>query len=111
MVVKKSGQRQRFDRQKVLNGLLAACQKRNVSSAQLEHIVDQTEAYVVDSSERERSTADVGQLIMARLKEIDTVAYIRFASVYRDFKDVSEFKLELEALLNNKDLKKKGPRG
>ena len=109
MVVKKDGRREKFDRQKVLSGLLHACEKRPVSAVKLEQIVDETEAYVVDSPERERSTSEVGELIMLRLKEIDTVAYIRFASVYRDFKDVSEFKQELEQLLsgNGKDQKKK----
>jgi transcriptional repressor NrdR len=107
MVVKKDGRREKFDRQKVLSGLLHACEKRPVPAGKLEQIVDETEAYVVDSPERERSTTEVGELIMARLKEIDTVAYIRFASVYRDFKDVGEFKQELEELLNGKDLKKR----
>ena len=80
-------------------------------AAALERIVDETEAYVVDSAERERSTSAVGELIMSRLKEIDTVAYIRFASVYRDFKDVREFKAELEELLGGRDTKKaKGPK-
>ena len=99
MVVKKDGRRERFDRQKVLSGLMNACQKRQVSAAQMQSIVDETEAFVVDSAERERTTADVGELIMQRLKDLDTVAYIRFASVYRDFKDVREFKAELEQLL------------
>ena len=107
MVVKKDGRREKFDRQKVLSGLLHACEKRPVSAVKLEQIVDETEAYVVDSPERERSTSEVGELIMTRLKEIDTVAYIRFASVYRDFKDVREFKQELEELLSGKDQKKK----
>ena len=107
MVVKKDGRREKFDRQKVLSGLLHACEKRPVSAGKLERIVDETEAYVVDSPERERSTTEVGELIMTRLKEIDTVAYIRFASVYRDFKDVREFKQELEELLSGKDLKKR----
>lgn len=102
MVVKKDGRREKFDRQKVLNGLLHACQKRPVPTGKLGKIVDETEAYVVDSPERERTTVEVGELIMARLKEIDTVAYIRFASVYRDFKDVREFKAELEELLGSK---------
>jgi len=106
MVVKKDGRREKFDRQKVLSGLLHACEKRPVSAAKLEQIVDETEAYVVDSPERERSTSEVGEQIMARLKDIDTVAYIRFASVYRDFKDVREFKAELEELLSGKDSKK-----
>lgn len=107
MVVKKDGRREKFDRQKVLSGLLHACEKRPVSAGKLEQIVDETEAYVVDSPERERSTSEVGELIMTRLKEIDTVAYIRFASVYRDFKDVREFKQELEELLSGKDQKKR----
>ena len=107
MVVKKSGRREKFDRQKVLSGLLHACEKRPVPAGRLEQIVDETEAYVVDSPERERSTSEVGELIMTRLKVIDTVAYIRFASVYRDFKDVREFKAELEELLSSKDNKKR----
>ncbi|WP_263418952.1 transcriptional regulator NrdR [Terriglobus albidus] len=100
MVVKKDGRREKFDRQKVLSGILRACEKRPVSAAKLERVVDETEAYVVDSPERERTTSEVGELIMSRLKELDTVAYIRFASVYRDFKDVGEFKEELEQLLH-----------
>jgi transcriptional repressor NrdR len=107
MVVKKDGRREKFDRQKVLSGLLHACEKRPVSAAKLEQIVDETEAYVVDSPERERTTNEVGELIMSRLKDIDTVAYIRFASVYRDFKDVREFKEELEELLSGRDPKKR----
>jgi transcriptional repressor NrdR len=102
MVVKKDGRREKFDRQKVLNGLMQACQKRNVSAAQMQQIVDETEAFVVDSAERERSTSAIGELIMMRLKQLDTVAYIRFASVYRDFKDVNEFKAELEELLSGR---------
>lgn len=107
MVVKKDGRREKFDRQKILGGLLHACQKRPVPGAALERIVDETEAYVVDSPDRERTTREVGELIMSRLREIDTVAYIRFASVYRDFKDVREFKAELEELLSGRDPKKK----
>jgi transcriptional repressor NrdR len=105
MVVKKDGRREKFDRQKVLAGLLHSCQKRKVSVAQMQQIVDSAEAYVVDSPERERSTTSIGELIMHQLREIDTVAYIRFASVYRDFKDVNEFKEELEGLLRGKDPK------
>ena len=100
MVVKKDGRREKFDRQKVLAGLMNACQKRQVSAAQMQTIVDETEAFVVDSTDRERQTSSIGELIMARLKDLDTVAYIRFASVYRDFKDVREFKVELEQLLS-----------
>jgi len=99
MVVKKDGRRERFDRQKVLSGLLRACEKRPVSSGQLEAVVDATESFLIDAPERERTTAEIGELIMDHLKTLDTVAYIRFASVYRDFKDVNEFKEELEGLL------------
>lgn len=102
MVAKKDGRRERFDRQKVLNGLMQACQKRNISATQMQAIVDETEAFVVDSVERERLTTEIGELIMSRLKDLDTVAYIRFASVYRDFKDVREFKAELEELLSGR---------
>ena len=101
MVVKKDGRRERFDRQKVLSGLLRACEKRPVAAAQLEKIVDATESYLIDAPERERTTREVGELIMQHLKGLDTVAYIRFASVYRDFKDVREFKEELEGLLES----------
>ncbi len=103
MVVKKGGRREKFERQKVLSGLLRACEKRPVPAIHLEKIVDETEAFLVDSPERERTTSEIGELIMTRLKAIDTVAYIRFASVYRDFTDVREFKEELEQLLNQKD--------
>src|ERR1700733_14450872 len=98
MVIKKDGRREKFDRQKVLSGLLRACEKRPVPAAQLESIVNQVESYVMDSAERERSTAEVGDVIMRELKALDTVAYIRYASVHRDFKDVNEFKSELESL-------------
>ena len=107
MVVKKDGRRERFDRQKVLSGLLRACEKRPVSSLQLEKIVDGAEAFVVDAAERERSTREIGELIMDELKGLDTVAYIRFASVYRDFTDVPEFKEELEGLLRSHGAGKK----
>lgn len=100
MVVKKDGRREKFDRQKVLSGLLRACEKRPVPAAWLEAIVDEVEGFVVDSAERERTSVEVGELIMTKLKAVDTVAYIRFASVHRDFKDVNEFKTELEGLLS-----------
>ncbi len=102
MVVKKDGRRERFDRQKVLSGLLRACEKRPVPSSNLEAIVDAAETYLMDAPERERTTREIGELIMNQLKGLDTVAYIRFASVYRDFKDVREFKEELEGLLGGR---------
>ena len=101
MVVKKDGRRERFDRHKVLSGLLRACEKRPVASSKLETIVDAAESFLVDSPERERTTREIGELLMSHLKGLDTVAYIRFASVYRDFKDVREFKEELEGLLDS----------
>ncbi len=82
MVVKKDGRREKFERQKVLNGLLRACEKRPVSMSKLEQIVNDAEGLVVDSAERERTASEIGELIMNRLKHIDKVAYVRFASVY-----------------------------
>ncbi|MDR3763573.1 MAG: transcriptional regulator NrdR [Acidobacteriota bacterium] len=103
MVVKKDGRREKFERQKVLSGLLRACEKRPVSMGLLEQIVNETEVFVVDSPERERKTAELGELIMNRLRNLDKVAYVRFASVYLDFKDVHEFLSELQDLLKTKD--------
>src|SRR6202012_5865135 len=103
MVVKKDGRRERFERHKVLSGLLLACRKRPFTPDNLEPIVDEAENFLIDSPARERTTSEIGELIMNRLKTIDTVAYIRFASVYRDFTDVREFKEELERLLIAKD--------
>src|SRR5437870_6436895 len=103
MVVKKDGRREKFDRQKVLSGLLRACEKRPVSMGKLEQIVNEAEAFLVDSPERERKTSELGELIMNRLKKFDKVAYVRFASVYLDFKDVKEFMAELKHLLKAKE--------
>jgi transcriptional repressor NrdR len=103
MVVKKDGRREKFDRQKVLSGLLRACEKRPVSMGKLEQIVNEAEGLVIDSPERERKTSEIGELIMARLKKLDKVAYVRFASVYLDFKDVGEFMTELKGLLKMKE--------
>lgn len=99
MVIKKDGRREKFDRQKVLTGLLHASEKRPISMGQLEAIVNETEGLVVDSPEREVSTRAIGQLLMDRLRQFDKVAYVRFASVYMDFKDVNEFLTELNRLL------------
>jgi transcriptional repressor NrdR len=107
MVVKKDGRREKFERQKILAGVLRACEKRPISMGKMEHIVNDVEQFVVDSPERERSTTDIGELIMEQLKQIDKVAYIRFASVYRDFKDVDEFRSELEHLVSAKEDKQK----
>ncbi len=102
MVIKKDGRREKFERQKVLAGLLRACEKRPVSMGRLEQIVNDAEAYVADSPERERPTPEIGSLVMERLRQLDKVAYVRFASVYLDFKDVNEFMAELQDLLKSK---------
>ena len=103
MVVKKDGRREKFDRQKVLNGLLRACEKRPVPISKLEQIVNEAEGFVIESPERERKTSELGELIMNRLRRHDKVAYVRFASVYLDFKDVQEFMSELKDLLRTKE--------
>ncbi len=102
MVVKKDGRRERFDRQKMLTGLQHACEKRPIAMRQLEQLVDAAETYLNDAPDRERTTAELGQRIMDELKKLDTVAYIRFASVYREFKDAAEFRDELEQLVQTR---------
>jgi len=102
MVVKKDGRREKFDRQKILAGLLKACEKRPVPMSKLEEIVNEAEALVAESAERERPAAELGKLVMGRLKKLDKVAYVRFASVYLDFKDIREFMDELKDLLKAK---------
>jgi transcriptional repressor NrdR len=111
MVVKKDGRREKFERPKILAGLLRACEKRPVPMGKMEQIVNEVEQFVVDSPERERTASELGELIMERLKHIDKVAYIRFASVYRDFKDVNEFRSELEHLLALKEDKPRSAKG
>ena len=103
MVVKKDGKREIFERNKIMAGLLRACEKRPISSMQLESIVDSVEKYVQESADRERPTNEVGKIIMRRLKELDKVAYVRFASVYLEFEDVSEFMTELKYLVRTRD--------
>lgn len=102
MVVKKDGTRETFDRNKVLSGLLRAAEKRPISTTQLEKIVDEVEKNVQDSLDRELSTQDMGKIIMRRLKTLDKVAYVRFASVYLEFADVSEFMSELKVLVGSR---------
>ena len=102
MVIKKDGRRERFDRQKILQGLLKACEKRPVPVNKLESIVDEAESFVSEAPERERTTPEIGSLLMSRLKKLDKVAYVRFASVYLDFKDVKEFMDELKGLLKDR---------
>ena len=102
MVIKKDGSREKFDRQKLMSGLLKACEKRPVSLNQLETLVNEVESFVQEANDRERSTAEVGELLMERLRKLDKVAYVRFASVYLDFKDIKEFMAELRDLLKSK---------
>jgi transcriptional repressor NrdR len=99
MVVKKDGRRQSFDPQKLLRGLLRACEKRPVPVSALEDIVIEIEGRLQNRPEKEIRTDEIGRYVMEHLKELDKVAYVRFASVYREFKDVHEFKKELEFLL------------
>ena len=103
MVVKKDGRRERFERQKLVAGLLKACEKRPVRIAALEAVADRIEAMLQDKPEREITTEDIGAVVMRELKQLDKVAFVRFASVYRNFRDLDEFKDELNALLRNKE--------
>ena len=102
MVIKKDGRREKFDRQKVLGGLLKACEKRPISMGKLAELVDQIEARVSDSAEREISTTEIGELLMDRLRDLDKIAYVRFASVYRDFQDEEAFFNEQKNLVRQK---------
>jgi transcriptional repressor NrdR len=102
MVVKKDGTRQPFDTQKLLRGMMKACEKRPIQISQLEEIIEEIESIVQERPDREISVAEIGQLVMDRLKVLDKVAYVRFASVYREFGDVAEFRRELEDLMKEK---------
>ncbi|MCR4375099.1 MAG: transcriptional regulator NrdR, partial [Acidobacteria bacterium] len=99
MVVKKDGRRERFERQKLVAGLLKACEKRPVRVSALEEVADNLEATLQDKPEREMSTEEIGAHVMQALRQLDKVAYVRFASVYRNFRDIDEFKHELNDLL------------
>ena len=102
VVVKRDGSRRTFDRVKLINGMVRACEKRPVSLAQLEKIADEIEQELQSALEREISTVDIGEMVMRRMKEVDEVAYVRFASVYRSFKDINTFMEELTKLLSDK---------
>jgi transcriptional repressor NrdR len=102
MVVKKDGRREKFDRQKVLAGLLKAAEKRPISMGKLSDLVNQVEAKVTDSPDREISTIEVGEMLMDKLRDLDKIAYVRFASVYRDFQDEQAFFNELKNLMRQK---------
>ena len=101
MVIKKDGSRQAFDRVKLLNGIIRACEKRPVTVAEMEKIVDEIERGLNNMMEKEIESTFIGELVMERLKELDEVAYVRFASVYREFKDIDSFMKELSILLKH----------
>ena len=96
MVIKKDGRREKFDRQKVLNGLLRACEKRPISMGKLAELVNDIESALLEAAERELPTTWIGERLMERLRGLDKIAYVRFASVYRDFQDVEEFLSEVK---------------
>ena len=102
VVIKRDNSRQSFDRNKILNGMLRACEKRPVAMADLELAVDEIEQSLQNSLDREVSTSQIGELVMERLKPLDEVAYVRFASVYRQFKDINSFMRELNKILEEK---------
>jgi len=104
VVIKKDKSRETFDRSKLLNGLLRACEKRPVSIDQLDRIVDEIEALLQESLDREVPSHLIGTYAMEKLKQVDEVAYVRFASVYRQFKDINSFMEELSRLIGNKNL-------
>jgi transcriptional repressor NrdR len=103
MVVKEDGRRERFDRQKLVNGLLKACEKRPVRMSALEAIADRVESSLQDKPEREISAEEIGAYVMKELRHLDQVAFVRFASVYRNFRDLDEFKHELNELLRARE--------
>lgn len=110
MVVKRDGRRQNFDRTRILNGIMKACEKRPVSIDQIETVVDEIEHAIRKKYDHEIASQDIGEMIMKRLADLDEVAYVRFASVYRQFRDVNQFMSELQAILgkNKLKIKKKG---
>lgn len=99
MVVKKDGRRELFNRNKILNGLLRACEKRPISLTEIEKVIDEIEKEIRNKMDREIHSAEIGEMVMERLKGLDEVAYVRFASVYRQFKDINSFLSELQELL------------
>jgi transcriptional repressor NrdR len=107
LVVKKDGRREAFDRLKILNGLKKACEKRPISIDLIEKIVNRIELHFQDRGEREVKSSEIGQRVMEELHRLDGVAYVRFASVYRQFKDIREFMDELKDLLENREEAKK----
>ncbi len=107
LIVKKDGRRESYDRAKVLNGIKRACEKRPVSIEDIEAVVDRIEARLAETGEREIPSSVIGEAVMEQLRALDEVAYVRFASVYREFRDINEFMKELKELLDKKENKKK----
>ena len=103
MIIKKDGSRQAFDRDKLMNGIIKACEKRPVALADIERVVDRIERGLNNMMEKEVKSTFLGELVMEQLKDLDEVAYVRFASVYRSFKDVNTFIKEIEALVGKKN--------
>ncbi|WP_297016284.1 transcriptional regulator NrdR [uncultured Dialister sp.] len=100
-VIKKDGSRELFDRTKIRNGIIRACEKRNITSAQIDDVVNRIEKKIRNGLDQEVSSETIGRMVMDELKDLDQVAYVRFASVYREFKDIGSFMSELEALMNS----------
>ncbi len=103
LIVKQDGRREEFNRNKILSGVQKACQKRPISVEQMEKLIDDIERYFQESGEKEISAVSVGERVVKELYNLDSVAYVRFASVYRDFKDVNEFMAELKGIIKNKE--------
>ncbi len=101
IIIKKDNNRETYDRSKIEAGVLRACHKRPVSTGQLERLVEEVETEIFNMEEKEISTQDIGELVMNKLKDVDAVAYVRFASVYREFKDINTFMDELKKVLDN----------
>ena len=103
LIVKQDGRREEFNREKIWSGVQKACQKRPVSVEQMENLVDVIERHFQEAGEKEISAVTVGEMVVKELYNLDSVAYVRFASVYRDFKDINEFMAELKGIIKNKD--------
>ncbi|MBP9854769.1 MAG: transcriptional repressor NrdR [Candidatus Omnitrophica bacterium] len=106
MVIKRDGRRQPFDRKRIIAGLLKACEKRPVSVDTIEEITNEVERYVQKNFDREVQTQDIGEVVMEKLAHLDEVAYVRFASVYRQFRDINQFMSELKIILDKDKIKK-----
>ncbi len=106
LIIKKSGNREPFDRNKILKGIVRSCEKRPVALSDIEKIVDDIEKKLYNSMKKEITTESIGQIVMDRIKELDEVAYVRFASVYREFKDINTFMSELSKILSEKNVER-----